>query len=79
MEHMLTTIDNPFDPFTQFDAWHQFDTASGYHTAAFLARIVITSDELSEADQSLAIEQAIDEIVKENVLGIYRKVSQKTD
>jgi len=75
VEHMLTTVDNPFNPFDSFDDWYAFDEASGYRTTAFLARVVKSSDELSETDQSLAIEQAIDEIVKENVLGIYRKVS----
>ena len=73
-EVMLTTIDNPFDPFTQFDEWKAFDEQKGYFTCAYLARIVKTSDELSEADEDLAIEQAIDEIVRLNVLGIYRKV-----
>jgi len=77
MEYMLTTVDNPYDPFTQFDAWYQWDTAHGYHTSSFLARIVQTSDELSEVDQSLAIDRAIDEIVKENVRGVYRKVSKE--
>lgn len=74
-EHMLTTVDNPFDPFTQFDEWYSWDEAHGYHTSAFLARIVKTSDDLSEADESLAIEEAIDEVVEENVLGLYRKVA----
>ena len=74
--HMLTTVDNPFDPFTQYDEWSQFDEAAGYYTSQFLARIVVTSDELSEADESLAIEQAIEEIVELNVLGIYRKVEE---
>lgn len=73
--HMLTTIDNPYDPFTQFDEWYEFDVAAGYNTTSFLARIVKTSTELSEADQSLAIEDAIDEIVRENVSGVHRKVS----
>lgn len=76
-QHMLTTVDNPFDPSTQFDDWYAFDTAKGYYTIAFLARIVRTSDELSEADQSLAIEQAIDEIVNENVSGMHKKVLVK--
>jgi hypothetical protein len=74
--YMLTTVDNPFDPFTQFKEWFAYDTGMGYHTASFLARVAQTSDELSEADQHLAIQQAIDEIVRENVLGLYRKVSQ---
>jgi hypothetical protein len=75
MESMLTTVDNPYDPFTQFDEWYAFDEAAGYHSAGLLARIINSSDELSEADQSVAIEQAIDEVVRENVLGIFRKVS----
>jgi hypothetical protein len=72
--YMLTTVDNPFDPFTQFKEWFSYDTAMGYHTASFLARVAQTSEELSEVDQHQAIQQAIDEIVQENVLGLYRKV-----
>ncbi len=45
-EYMLTTVDNPFSPFTQWVEWYAYDTASGYHTCALLARIAITSDEL---------------------------------
>lgn len=71
---MLTTVDNPFSPVTQFDEWLEYDARLGYHTPSFLARIVRTSDELSEPDQLLAVEAAIDEIVSENVLGLYRKV-----
>ena len=72
--HMLTTVDNPWDPFTQFDEWFQFDEAAGYNTTQYLARVTLSSLDLSEADQSEAIEQAIDSIVELNVLGIYRKV-----
>lgn len=77
IESMLTTVDNPYNPFDSFDAWYSFDEAAGYHTTAFLARIAKTSYEISDADYSLAIEDAIDEIMKENVLGLYRKVSRE--
>lgn len=73
---MLTTVDNPHDPFDDYPAWFAYDASSGYHTPEFLARIVVDSFELSEADQELANEQAIDEIVRLNVLGIYRKVTR---
>lgn len=72
--HMLTTIDNPYNPETQWDEWFAYDAEQGYHTPDFLARIVVSSDELSELDQDLAREEAIDEIIRENVLGIYKKV-----
>ena len=76
-QSMLTTIDNPFSPFDDFEAWYSFDVASGYHTSSFLARISTVSDQLSETDLQLAIEQAIDEILKENVTGVYRKVTKE--
>lgn len=75
---MLTTVDNPWDPFTQYKEWYLYDTLNGYNSPSLLARVVVTSDELSEVDQELAIEQAIDEIVRENVSGMHRKVSRST-
>lgn len=76
VEHMLTTVDNPFNPFTHFDEWYTWDETQGYHTTSLLGRIVSMSDQLSDVDQSLAIEAAIDEIVQENVLGLYRKIAE---
>lgn len=73
---MLTTVDNPFNPFTEWNEWYVFDTQKGYNTPSFLARITILSSDLSEADQDLAIEQAMDEIVKENVSGMWKKVTR---
>ena len=78
LQSRLTTVDNPYDPFTQYDEWFAFDARQGYHTPSFLARIVQTSTELSDVDQELAESLAIDEIVFENVLGLYRKVTRET-
>lgn len=72
--HMLTTVDNPYSPVKDFDEWNAWDMMTGYHTLSFLARIIVTSDELSEADQELAVDMAIEEIVRENVNGMYRMV-----
>lgn len=73
-EFMLTTLDNPFNPFTDYDSWYNYDTSKGYNTCAYLARITKSSDELSEVDEELAIQQAMDEIVSLNLLGNYIKV-----
>ena len=71
---MLTTIDNPFNPFDQFDDWRRFDEDMGYHTCSYLARIANVSPDLSDQDQQIEIERAIDEIVRLNLLGLYKKV-----
>jgi hypothetical protein len=76
MVYMLTTIDNPYNPFTEWDEWYAFDARKGYHTPSFLARIAETSDELSETDQALALQLAIEEIATLNVSGIHKRVTQ---
>jgi hypothetical protein len=75
-EYMLTTVDNPFNPFTEYDEWYAYDTMMGYHTLPFLARVAQVSTEISEPDQQLAIQLAIEEIVEENVSGMWRKVTR---
>jgi len=77
--YMLTTTDNPFSPFNEWDEWYAYDEAKGYHSSALLARIANTSDELSEPDQDLAINQAINDVLDMNDIGLYRKVSQDSE
>lgn len=73
---MLTTSDNPFNPFIDFDNWYRFDVDKGYNTCSYLDRIARSSDELSEEDQNLAILTAIDEILSFNLTGNYIKVTK---
>ena len=75
-ECMITTFDNPYDPFTQFNHWFLFDTEKGYNTCAYLDRVAKVSEEFSDEENNLAIEQAIDEIIKYDFRNIYKKVSR---
>jgi hypothetical protein len=77
-EYMLTTLDNPYNPFTQMEDWRAFDERAGYYTCSYLARVCFTSDELSEEDQLIAINNAIDEILLYNLTGNYVKVTKDT-
>ena len=75
---MLTTFDNPYDPFEQFTSWFLFDVEKGYDSCAYLGRIARTSDQLSEEENELEIERAIDEIIKYDFRNIYKKVTMQT-
>lgn len=59
---MLSTIDNPYNPFTNFDQWYDYDTITGHNSCAMLARFAFTSDELSDDENDEIINEAIDEI-----------------
>ena len=75
---MLTTIDNPFDPFEQFTSWFLFDVEKGYYSCSYLARIANISEEMSDEEVNEEINRAIDEIMKYNPLPIYKKAWRKT-
>ena len=71
---MLTTEDNPYDPFVQFDDWFAFDRQKGYNTCEYLGALSYTSPELSAVDQQLSVEEAIDSIIDFGLLPNYKKV-----
>ena len=77
-ECRLTTVDNPYDPFEQYESWHRFDTTvKGYYSSEYLGRIARTSDQLSDEENDKEIERAIDEIIKFDFRNIYKKVTRE--
>ena len=78
-EIMLTTFDNPFDPFDEFIPWFLFDVSKGYNTCSRLARIARSSEDFSTIEDKRETERAIDEIIDYDFLNIYKKVSRNVD
>lgn len=76
-ECMLTTIDNPFDPFEQFTSWLLFDNEKGYNSCGYLARIVELTDDMSQKEIDDEVERAIDEIIENDFLCIRKKVKRQ--
>ena len=76
---MLTTVDNPFNPFTEFSDWLAFDMEKGYQTCEFLAAFSVASNELSTEDQEDAIDEAIDWVIRLNPRGVFKKVAAPSD
>lgn len=75
-DYMLTTADNPYNPFTQPDEWDALDRLYGYNTLSYLARIYTGSNELSDADQDRLWQDAITEIISMNLTGNYLRVTK---
>lgn len=70
-DFMLTTIDNPFDPFTQFDEWFAFDSRKNYNSSGLLARIAKVPEELGDFQEKLSIVQAMNDIIRLNASGVH--------
>lgn len=76
---LLTTVDNPFDPFEQFTSWFMFDIEKGYNSCGYLARIANITDEMTQKEIDEEIERAIDEILNYDFLGLYVKVRKENN
>jgi hypothetical protein len=74
---LLSTKDNPFNPHTQWAEWFAWDYPR-YDTNGLLARVIITSDELPQNLRDEAYNDAVEEIVTENVSGMHIKVVRPT-
>ena len=77
-EFMLTTLDNPFDPFEQFNSWYLFDVEKGYNSCSYLGRIANITDDMSQPEIDREVERAIDEIIYYDFMNIRKKVQRNS-
>lgn len=76
-DFMLTTKDNPYNPYTQWDEWLEFDHEKGYYSMEYLARVTATSDEMPTEWNDREIRRAIEDIIRLDPFGIYEKYYKK--
>ena len=75
---MLTTYDNPYSPFDQFDLWQLYDIEMGYNTCQLLGRIIVLEPDMTEKEREEAYDRAVDEIIKYDDLGIYVRANENS-
>lgn len=76
IEYRLTTFDNPYDPFTEFENWFLFDSEQGYNSCGYLARVTETTPEMTDEEYDSEVERGIDSIIRNDFRNIYRKVKK---
>lgn len=75
--YMLTTTDNPFNPFDDFTSWFMYDCEKGHNTSSRLARIANINSEMSQKEVDDEMDRAMDLIVKYDFEDKYVKVQEK--
>ena len=70
----ITTIDNPFNPFVDFDNWFLFDVEKNYYTLSKLARLSEVTDSMSSKEEAKEVERAIERLIEIDPLDLYVKV-----
>ena len=75
---MITSIDNPWNPFTQFDEWYAFDMRQGYNICGLMASFTTYSRSLPETINEADIDEAIDQLCNDVFKGLFIKVSPES-
>lgn len=72
---LLTTIDNPYNPFTDFKQWFVYDVMCGYNTCGKIARNANYTSSMMQFEQEEEFQRAIDKVIEYDFLGQYIKVT----
>lgn len=73
----ITTTDNPYDPFDDYNHWLQFDIDKGYYTSSSLARLTHLTDDMTQKEEDDEVERAIDRLIEIDPLDLYIKVTRE--
>jgi hypothetical protein len=71
---MLTTIDNPYNPFINFDQWYMRDVELGYNTCEYLDRLSPITEDMTQDEINVVVESAMDRIIELDFMNVYVKV-----
>lgn len=70
----LTTFDNPFNPFVDFEHWFLFDIEKDYYSLSKLARLTNFNESMTEKEEAEETERAIERLIEIDPLDIYKKI-----
>lgn len=78
-EVMLSTIDNPYNPFENFEEWYSFDEMAARREnrptcSSYLARVLVVADDVSDDEFNQVMNDEIDEILRLNLSGKFIKL-----
>lgn len=74
--NLLTTIDNPFNPFDDFASWYEFDCEKEHFTCSRIARLADIDDEMTQREVEDELERVMNFIVRYDPEEKYMKVHE---
>lgn len=82
-KYSLSTIDNPYSPFDDFKKWYSYDVLCSKPILELgmtqgccerLAMLAYTSDQFTDEENDEIIEEAIDDIILNDIFNVYVKL-----
>nr|DAR66128.1 MAG TPA: hypothetical protein [Caudoviricetes sp.] len=76
---MLTTEDNPFNPWTQYELWRRWDIDHGYNLESYIASLMPMLNDSSIEDYEHTWSVAVSSMLEENIFGNLKLIPKPDD
>ena len=73
-DYMVTTMDNPWNPFTHYHKWLDYDSEYGYNTDQWIYILSKTSSDLVKEEMEEQIDAGVDRLLELDPFGLHVKV-----
>lgn len=77
--YLITTPDNPYNPFEEPDKWFVWDLSHGYNTSAKLANLAKTNRYMLDAAEQRVINDAVNDMIRLHPPGMYIRIEVNED
>lgn len=77
-EFMLTTVDNPYDPFEQFAQWDLYDKEKGHNTCSLIARLSHMTYDMTQKEENDEYDRVVEAIIQRDPFDKYKKFYKKS-
>ena len=81
-DYLLSTLDNPYNPHTQYPQWRRWDIDNGYDTESLIARMANFPEDIDYTDEvtvTLFSRRAIIDILENDMNNIYVLVGPQAE
>ena len=78
-EVAISTFDNPYDPFENFDEWYRYDCDKGYGSCQILANLTEVFEGMTPKEFNEEMERGIDQLLIADPVNLYTKVVRESD
>ena len=77
-DYLLTTIDNPYNPFDDFSNWYAFDMEKGHNTCDLIGRLAQLRDDMTQREEEEEYARVAEFILYHDPHDKYKKIFKQT-
>ena len=76
-EYMLSTYDNPYNPFEQFTLWLMFDKEKGYDSCERMMRLANITEGMTQKEIDEETDRAMNLLIELDFTNTFTRVTQE--